>query len=345
MRRVLCALRGLPLRLHRHRASQSRSSSSCARSSSSSCPHSGGESQGKGARDMQSVTRNCPLRIDPVNSTPTRVPILKTWWPESHWRQFAIWRCLSAFLRRFVAETPSQGTVWQHTVYSVLSASFARSSPFSVAKAPTRFGVDAGVMFSCFRVVTCIFCQAEKHSWIRTTSAVTAPSTRQHKSFKIRFLVFSWDVLGVQKGGFPAKVGLRRPWRVLPGKSQDTFTSALALRLTCVLVSASWARSAQRHEEPLSTTVFGVGVLGRSEHVSRPSSLSVPSLPPKCLRVMPGISCFDTECAVYRGKAPRREHTTSRWFLLERSGVARTAPVETQSRPRATVKRTRDVFG
>ena len=95
-----------------------------------------------------------------------------------------------------------QGTLWEHTVYSVLSASFARSSPFSVGKAPTRFEVDAGVMFSCFRVVTCIFCQAEKESWIRTTSAVTAPSTRQHKSFKIRFLVFSWDALGVQKGGF-----------------------------------------------------------------------------------------------------------------------------------------------
>ena len=77
------------------------------------------------------------LRIDPVNSTPTRVPSLKTWWPESHWGQFASWRCLYcavSWLKHL-----HHGTVWQHTVYSVLSASFARSSFFSVAKAPTRF--------------------------------------------------------------------------------------------------------------------------------------------------------------------------------------------------------------
>ena len=43
--------------------------------------------------------------------------------------------------------------------------------------------------------------------------------------------------------------------------------------------------------------------------------------PPKCLRVMHGISCFDTECAVCRGEVPQRKHTTSRWFLLERSGL------------------------
>ena len=249
--------------------------------------------------------------------TPQMVPSLKTWWPETHWRQFAIWRCNPLYWAVSWLKHLPQGTLWQQTVYSVLSASFARSSPFSVAKAPTRFGVDAGVMFSCFRVVTCIVCQAEKQSWIRTTSAVTAPSTRQHKSLKIRFLVFWCSKRRV----FPANVGLRRPWRVLPGNSQDTFTSALALRLTCVLVSASWARSAQRQDEPLSTTMFGVGVLGRSECVSRPSSLSVPSHPPKCSRVMPGISCFHTECAVCRGKAPRRQHTTSRWFLLERSGL------------------------
>ena len=43
----------------------------------------------------------------------------------------------------------------------------------------------------------------------------------QHKSFKIRFLVFSQDTLGVQKkGGFPATVGLRRPCESCPGKSQ-----------------------------------------------------------------------------------------------------------------------------
>ena len=29
-------------------------------------------------------------------------------------------------------------------------------------KAPTRFGVDAGVMFSCFRAVTCIFLSSRK---------------------------------------------------------------------------------------------------------------------------------------------------------------------------------------
>ena len=122
-----------------------------------------------------------------------------------------------------------------------------------------------------------IFCQAEKDSWIRTTSAVTAPSTRQHESSKIRFLVLSLDTLGVQKkGGFPAKVGLRRQWRVLPGKSQDTFTSALALRLTCVLGSTSWARSAQRQEEPLSTTMFWVGVLGSQRACVRPLFLLRP---------------------------------------------------------------------
>ena len=61
-------------------------------------------------------------------------------------------------------------------------------------------------LVSCFLVSVrslAFFCQAEKHSWIRTTSAVTAPSTRQHKSFKIRFLVFSQDTLGVQKRRVP----------------------------------------------------------------------------------------------------------------------------------------------
>ena len=75
-----------------------------------------------------------------------------------------------------------------------------------------------------------------------------------------------------------------------------------------MLVSASWARSAQRQEESLSTTMFGVGVLGRSERVSRP-------FPLRPFSVFEGHAFSDTECAL------RSKHTTSRWFLLERSGL------------------------